>query len=63
VAKRTLNRVLNGVAVAASLVFAVTLGHFGSYFGIFVTIGSFLVLIACLILVHLLDSDEDVGNP
>ena len=60
-AKRTLNKVLTGVAVAAGLVFAVALGHFGSYFGIFVTIGSFFVFIACLILARLLDSDEDAG--
>jgi len=60
-AKRKLNKVLNGVAIAAGLVFVVALGHFDSYFGIFLTVGSFVVLIACLILAHLLDSDEDAG--
>jgi hypothetical protein len=57
-AKRRLNRVLSGVAIAAGVVFVVALGHFDSYFGIFVTLGSFVVLIACLILAYLLDSDE-----
>ncbi len=60
-AKRRLNSVLNGVAITAGLVFIVALGHFGSYFGVFLTIGSFVVLIVCLILAHLLDSDEDAG--
>jgi hypothetical protein len=57
-AKRRLSKVLNGVGIAAGVVFAVALGHFGSYFGIFLTIGSFVVFIVCLILAHLLDSDD-----
>jgi len=61
-AKRKLNKVLKGVATAAGVVFVVALGHFASYFGIFLTVGSFVVLIACLILAHLLDSDEDAGS-
>ena len=60
-AKRKLSKVLNGVGIAAGLVFAIALGHFGSYFGIFLTVGSFVVVIACLILAHLLDSNEDGG--
>ena len=60
-AKRKLKKVLNGVGIAAGLIFVVALGHFSSYFGIFLTIGSFVVLIVCLILAHLLDSDEDGG--
>ena len=61
IVKRRLSKVLNGVAIAAGVVFLVALGHFGSYLGIFLTIGSFVVLIACLILAHLLDSDEGTG--
>lgn len=59
-AKRRVGKVLNGVGIAAGVVFAVALGHFGS-FGIFLTIGSFVVFITCLILAHLLDSDKDTG--
>ena len=59
--KRRLSRVLNGVGIAAGVVFVVALGHFGSYFGIFVTIVSFVVLILCLILAHVMDSDEGTG--
>ena len=60
-AQRKLNKVLNGVAIAAGVVFVVAVGHFGSYFGIFLTIAAFVVFIACLILPHLLGSDEDAG--
>lgn len=62
-AKRKLKKVLNGVGIAAGLIFVVALGHFSSYFGIFLTIGSFVVLIVCLILAHLLDSDKEPKNP
>ena len=58
---RKLNRLLNGVAVASGVVFLVALGHFRTYFGIFLTIGSFVVLIVCLIGAHMLGSDEDAG--
>ena len=60
-AKRKLNKILNGLAIAAGVVFVVAVGHFGSYFGIFLTIGSFVVFIACLILAHSLDSDGNAG--
>jgi hypothetical protein len=58
---KPIDRVLNAVAVAAGMVFIVALGHFGSYLGIFLTIGSFVVLIICLILKHLFGSDDDAG--
>ena len=60
--QRKLNKVLNGVAIAAGVVCLVALGHFGNYFGIALTIGSFVVLIGCLILAHLLGSDEDANT-
>jgi len=60
-AEQKLNQVLRGVAIAAGAVFVVSVGHFGSYFGIFLTIGAFVVLIACLILAHLLGSNQDDG--
>jgi uncharacterized membrane protein YjjB (DUF3815 family) len=49
------------IGLAAAVIFIVTVGHFGSYLGIALTIGSFVVFIACLILAHLLGSDEDAG--
>ena len=60
-AYRKLNRILNGVAVAAVVVFILALGHFSTYFGIALTLGSFVVFIGCLILAHLIGSDEDAG--
>jgi hypothetical protein len=51
-AKRNLNKALDGVAIAAGVVFLLALGHFGNYFGIALTIGAFVVLIGCLILAH-----------
>ena len=60
-AHRKLNRVLNGVAVTAGVVFILALGHFSTYFGIALTIVSFFVFIACLIAAHRMGSDEDAG--
>ena len=52
---------MKGIAVAAGVIFLLAVGHFGSYLGIALTVGSFVVLIACLILTRLLGSDEDAG--
>ncbi len=44
--------------MAAGVVFIAALGHFETKLGWIICGGSFVVVIACLIASHLLDSDE-----
>jgi len=57
--KRGIRRAVNVTAGLALGVFIIALGHFGNWFGIALTIGSFVVFIGCLILAHLLDDGDE----